>query len=202
MEGGADRRHYPDEDQHVHVARLSWRTCTVASTAGGLLGAPTVGPVDRGGTRDFSGSVAEGGTFGTGHLANPSPAPVVPFGLLFLLRPLRHSPCRRRSAAMSAVSSNSAMANDLATGKEIGGGVAGILTRMELPRITSLVGALVMIAGGATVLAYGLYVFEGRRPRASAWAVLAILGGLAWLWFLGHRKRRHHKWVAIRFTPA
>jgi hypothetical protein len=62
---------------------------------------------------------------------------------------------------------------------------------MELPRITSLVGALVMIAGGASVLAYGLYLFEGRRPIL-AWAILAILAGLAWLWF-GVIKRRHDK---------
>ena len=70
-------------------------------------------------------------------------------------------------------------------------GVVGILVRMELPRIASLVGALVMIAGGASVLAYGLYLFEGRRPIL-AWAVLAILGGLAWLWF-EVIKRRHHR---------
>jgi hypothetical protein len=67
----------------------------------------------------------------------------------------------------------------------------GILVRMELPRIAGLVGALVMIAGGASVLAYGLYAFEGRRPIL-AWAAVAIIGGLAWLWF-ERIKPRHHK---------
>jgi hypothetical protein len=39
-----------------------------------------------------------------------------------------------------------------------------MLVWMELPRITSLVGALVMIAGGASVLAYGLYLLRAGAP--------------------------------------
>lgn len=62
---------------------------------------------------------------------------------------------------------------------------------MEPRQITHLVGALVLIMGGASAVAYGLFVF-GPRPLF-AWAVLAIIGGLAWLWFEFIKPRQSSK---------